>query len=108
MRPIRSQVMFERWLRRRSAWSQWRLTWGRDQANGDGDGVEQRGHRDRGAGVLGSVEGVEDSVRIRHYTNRRGINGIEDEGIIRARDQNQVSGESASGRPLSPVDAANK
>jgi hypothetical protein len=53
-------------------------------------------------------ETTEDTVRIRHYTNRSGINGIEDSGVIRASDQNRVFGEPARGKPLSPAEAKDK
>ena len=55
-----------------------------------------------GAGVRLVPEGT---TRIRHYTNRRGSRGIEEDGVIRAGDQNRVFAEPARGRPLSPRDA---
>ena len=49
-----------------------------------------------------------DTIRIRHYTNRRGSRGIENDQIIRASDQNRVFAEPARGKPLSPRDAEAK
>jgi len=46
-----------------------------------------------------------ETTRIRHYTNSKGIEGIEESGVIRAADKNTVYAESAPGRPLSPSDA---
>ncbi len=53
--------------------------------------------------ILG--EAVEDTLRVRHYTNRKGINGIEGEGIVRAKDNNRVYVEPANKKPLSPIQA---
>ncbi|WP_295091843.1 polymorphic toxin-type HINT domain-containing protein [Ruminococcus sp.] len=46
-----------------------------------------------------------DTTRVRHYTNRKGINGIEESGTIIAQDNNRVYVESASKKPLSPTKA---
>ena len=55
----------------------------------------------------GNVGGGE-TTRVRHYTNRKGINGIEQEGIIKAKDNNRVYVEPANKKPLSQVDAEMK
>jgi RHS repeat-associated protein len=47
-------------------------------------------------------------VRVRHYTNAKGLKGIQESGVIRARDQNKVFVEPAKGKPLSPRDAEDK
>jgi RHS repeat-associated protein len=48
------------------------------------------------------------NVRIRHYTNAKGLKGIQESGVIRAKDQNKVFAEPAQGKPLSPRDAEEK
>lgn len=48
---------------------------------------------------------AEETTRVRHYTNRKGANGIEQEGIIRARDNNRVYVELANKNPLGQIDA---
>ncbi|MBK9576639.1 MAG: hypothetical protein IPO40_06170 [Fibrobacteres bacterium] len=47
-------------------------------------------------------------TRVRHYTNRKGLNGIKEDVVIRARDNNRVYLEPASKKPLSPLDAQEK
>jgi len=47
-------------------------------------------------------------VRVRHYTSRKGIKGIEESGYIKASDKNKVYLELASKKPLSPTDVRNK
>jgi len=49
-----------------------------------------------------------ETTRVRHYTNRKGSNAIEDEGVIRARDNNRVYVEPANKKPLSQVEAERK
>lgn len=49
--------------------------------------------------------GGEEATRIRHYTNRKGLEGIEQDHVIRASDQNKVFAESANKKVLSPRDA---
>ncbi|WP_339495313.1 RHS repeat-associated core domain-containing protein, partial [Pseudomonas sp. EA_35y_Pfl1_P108] len=49
-----------------------------------------------------------DTVRLRHYTSNQGIKGIQNDGIIRAYDQNKIFTEKAKGNPLSAADAAKK
>jgi RHS repeat-associated protein len=44
-------------------------------------------------------------IRIRHYTNAKGLSGIQDSSIIRASDQDRVFAESARRKPLSPREA---
>jgi len=51
---------------------------------------------------------VEDTTRIRHYTNRKGAAGIEADRVIRPYDQNTVFAESARRKPLSKADAEDK
>jgi len=41
-------------------------------------------------------------VRVRHYTNRKGLEGIKESGVIKARDNNRVYLEPAASKPLSP------
>ncbi|NHB59598.1 RHS protein, partial [Acinetobacter sp. 194] len=47
-------------------------------------------------------------IRVRHYTNRRGSNGIRDSGVIKAQDNNRIYVEPATKKPLSQVDAESK
>jgi RHS repeat-associated protein len=49
-----------------------------------------------------------DTIRIRHYTNRQGLEGIEKDRVIKASDQNKVFAESANKKPLSARDAEQK
>jgi len=46
-----------------------------------------------------------ETVRLRHYTNKKGIDGIEAELLIRARDSGRVFAEKASKNALSKVEA---
>lgn len=55
--------------------------------------------------VKTTEETVEETIRIRHYTNSKGLKGIQEEGVIRASDQNRVFAESANRKPLSPREA---
>jgi RHS repeat-associated protein len=55
-----------------------------------------------------AAEAGGDTVRIRHYTNTKGLEGIEKEGVIKASDKNRVFAESANKRPLPPRDAEKK
>ncbi|MBI6583771.1 RHS domain-containing protein [Pseudomonas synxantha] len=50
----------------------------------------------------------EKTVRVRHYTNRKGSKGIEKDGVILAQDNNRVYLEPAKNKVLSPVDAQDK
>ncbi|MBK3461538.1 RHS repeat-associated core domain-containing protein [Pseudomonas haemolytica] len=50
----------------------------------------------------------ERTVRVRHYTNRKGSKGIEKDGVILAQDNNRVYLEPAKNKILSPVDAQDK
>jgi RHS repeat-associated protein len=50
-------------------------------------------------------EVVEETIRIRHYTNNKGLEGIAESGIIRTSDQDRVFAESARRKALSQVDA---
>jgi hypothetical protein len=45
------------------------------------------------------------TVRLRHYTNTKGLEGIEESSVLRAKDQDKVFFDKASGKPLSPRDA---
>jgi hypothetical protein len=45
-----------------------------------------------------------DTVRLRHFTNSKGLKGIQEEGLIRARDQNKVFSVKAQGKPGSARD----
>ena len=48
------------------------------------------------------------TTRVRHYTNRKGSNAIEQDGVIKAKDNGRVYVEPAKNKPLSPVEAENK
>jgi HYD1 signature containing ADP-ribosyltransferase len=48
------------------------------------------------------------ATRVRHYTNRKGSDGIEADGVIRARDNSRVYVERADRKPLSQVKAEKK
>lgn len=50
----------------------------------------------------------ESTIRVRHYTNRKGAVGIEESGTILAKDNNRVYVEPASKKPLSQLDAEKK
>lgn len=47
------------------------------------------------------------SIRLRHFTNKSGLKGIETDGIIKASDQNKVFNVRAKGKPGSPRDVEN-
>ncbi len=49
-----------------------------------------------------------DKTRVRHYTNRKGSNAIEESGVIKAYDNNRVYVEPAKNKPLSSVEAESK
>ena len=55
-----------------------------------------------------SVDAAKAKTRIRHYTNKQGIDGIEGSGVIHASDQNRVFAESARRRALSARNAEDK
>jgi hypothetical protein len=61
-----------------------------------------------GAGATGYAARGGRTVRLRHYTNTKGIEGIEGSGTLRARDQGRVFFDTTSGKPLSPRDAEAK
>ncbi|WP_239313086.1 HYD1 signature containing ADP-ribosyltransferase family protein, partial [Frankia sp. Cj3] len=46
-----------------------------------------------------------DVLRMRHYTNARGKEGILSSGVVKAGDQNKIFLVPAKGKPLSPRDA---
>lgn len=46
----------------------------------------------------------EGTVRVRHFTNSKGVKGIETDGVIKASDQNKVFTVKAQGKPGSPRD----
>ena len=48
---------------------------------------------------------LKDIIRVRHYTNSKGLNGIRQSGIIYARDNNRVYLEPAKRKPMSIADA---
>jgi hypothetical protein len=83
--------------------------------NGDGRALsgEERsqaaGQGVVGIATLGFAAGNEPAtIRIRHYTNAKGLQGIAKENVILASDQNRVSAESARLDPLSQVQAETK
>jgi RHS repeat-associated protein len=47
-------------------------------------------------------------VRVRHYTNSKGLAGIKDSGVITARDNNRVYLEPANKKPLAQKEAENR
>jgi hypothetical protein len=49
----------------------------------------------------------EETTRVRHYTNRKGSNGIEKSGAITAHDNNRVYVEPAKNKPLNQKEAEN-
>ncbi|WP_258232727.1 RHS repeat-associated core domain-containing protein, partial [Pseudomonas brassicacearum] len=51
---------------------------------------------------------AEKTARVRHYTNRKGSTGIEQQGVIQAQDNNRVYVEPANRKPLSAFDAEDK
>jgi len=48
---------------------------------------------------------AQEAIRIRHYTNAKGLQGIAEKSIITASDQNRVFAESARLKPLSQLEA---
>jgi uncharacterized protein RhaS with RHS repeats len=50
----------------------------------------------------------EKTVRLRHYTSRAGLEGLEKEGAILAQDNNRVFLEPAKSKVLNPTEAQNK
>jgi hypothetical protein len=50
----------------------------------------------------------ESTTRVRHYTNRKGSTGIENDGVIQAQDNNRVYVEPANKKPLSQLEAEDK
>jgi hypothetical protein len=50
----------------------------------------------------------EKTVRVRHYTNRKGSTGIEQQGVIQAQDNNRVYVEPTNRKPLSAFEAEDK
>lgn len=58
-----------------------------------------------GAGLaISTTSKAEKLVRVRHFTNTKGLNGIQESKVIRASDQNKVFTIKASGKPGSPRD----
>ncbi|CAI0893039.1 RHS repeat-associated core domain-containing protein [Serratia entomophila] len=51
---------------------------------------------------------TEETTRVRHYTNRKGSNAIEESGVIKAQDNGRVYVEPANKKPMSQVQAENK
>ncbi|MFP1787785.1 RHS repeat-associated core domain-containing protein, partial [Lonsdalea quercina] len=49
-----------------------------------------------------------EKTRVRHYTNRKGSNAIEESGVIKAHDNNRVYVEPAKNKPLSSLEAEKK
>jgi hypothetical protein len=58
--------------------------------------------------TLGGGLTPEATVRLRHYTNSQGVEGIEASNVIEFGDQGSVFFERAGGKPLSPRDAEAK
>ncbi|WP_369792637.1 HYD1 signature containing ADP-ribosyltransferase family protein [Mangrovibacter sp. MFB070] len=57
---------------------------------------------------LGLAKCSTDKTRVRHYTNRKGSNAIEESGVIKAYDNNRVYVEPAKNKLLSSVEAESK
>ncbi len=55
-----------------------------------------------------SKNSEEEMIRVRHYTNRKGSNAIEETQKIIAADNNRVYVEPANRKPLSQIEAENK
>jgi hypothetical protein len=51
---------------------------------------------------------TEKTVRVRHYTNRKGSTGIENDGVISAQDNNRVYVEPANKKALNQLTAEEK
>ena len=47
-------------------------------------------------------------VRVRHYTNKKGLEGIRESGVIIAQDKGRIYLELARNKPLSAVEAQDK
>ncbi|WP_315315145.1 HYD1 signature containing ADP-ribosyltransferase family protein, partial [Pantoea vagans] len=56
----------------------------------------------------GKCSNETDTTRVRHYTNRKGSNAIDESGKIKAYDNNRVYVEPAKNKPLSRLDAEEK
>jgi len=67
--------------------------------------VTNSGMQNVSAGASNVGNAVEDTTRVRHYTNRKGINGIEQDGSIIAKDNNRVYVEQANKKPLGQIEA---
>jgi hypothetical protein len=48
------------------------------------------------------------TTRVRHYTNRKGSNAIEQDGVIKAKDHGRVYVEPANKKPLNQIKAEDK
>ena len=57
---------------------------------------------------LGLVKCSTEKARVRHYTNRKGSNAIEESGVIKAHDNNRVYVEPVKNKPLRSVEAESK
>lgn len=53
----------------------------------------------------GEKDSNSDKTRARHYTNSKGLKGIQESGVIYAQDNNRVNIELAKNKPLSSVEA---
>ncbi len=53
----------------------------------------------------GEKDSNSDKTRVRHYTNSKGLKGIQESGVIYAQDNNRVNIELAKNKPLSSVEA---
>ncbi|WP_291581524.1 hypothetical protein [Clostridium sp. UBA6640] len=65
------------------------------------------GHK-KGDAIEWGRQVTEETARVRNYTNRKGINGIEQDGKIIARDNNRVYVEPVNKKPLSQIEAETK
>ena len=55
--------------------------------------------------AIKAIESGKDTTRVRHYTNSKGLKGIEESGTIMAKDNNRVYLEMANKKPLSSLQA---
>lgn len=59
-----------------------------------------------GGAIVGRALSItEDTIRVRHYTNSKGLKGIEESKVIKATDQNRVFAETAGRKPLGQIQA---
>ncbi|WP_085707672.1 RHS repeat-associated core domain-containing protein, partial [Pseudomonas sp. B35(2017)] len=80
---------------------------GKSSSSGDTENPTGKAKTNEGEPAVPAPRG-EKTVRVRHYTNRRGSTGIESDGVIQAQDNNRVYVEPANKKPLSQLEAEEK